>query len=355
MIWKCCLIILCLFVIVHAEDEKSTRNNPPPLDFGNLGGMFADLMKDEAISKVLGEIMKDTGGSQNMMNMMKQMMGDDDGMKNMMASMMGTQGIGKLFETFKNEHLQTDKVQEEEHEGKEVPEGDANKPDPLGDILGKIGGDPLGDILGKIGGAQGMEKLVDSFGGEEKIQQMMSNFAGPEGVGNLLDQLGTEEGLNKLLDNFGGDEGLTKLMENFGGEDAITKMMDSFLNGGGIDNLFGNQSPFGAMFKSMLGGEAGGIDEMMKGFLSGDGFKLPKVEPTPPPASPPLSPDLERFASLVETLGGLEKVVEMMNEMGMTDMLEKAGGVDALKTLLDQRKADAGSRVEASQDQHQEL
>ena len=51
-------------------------------------------------------------------------------------------------------------------------------------------------------------------------------------------------------------------------------------------------------------------------------------------------PDLTRFVELVDQLGGLDKVVEMMHEMGLSEMLEKAGGVAALQAAVEKHNAE---------------
>lgn len=214
-------------------------------------------------------------------------------------------------------------------------------------------------IFNRMGGAAGLMSIVTSFD-MIKISKLMA--AGTKAYKDFLGlvelvqkSFPTEKITGELMNAFGGADNLEDMAISVMGEDGQPNVMKLLMNEqfmGAITGMFLNKNFIGDLIEMMtneipfdtITSKLAGIAESVEDAVS----NKPKRKPKRKPKQIKASPDLSKFAALVDKLGGLDKVVDMMNEMGMADMLKEAGGKDALRELVKKQKKAKG-------DKHDEL
>jgi hypothetical protein len=209
----------------------------------------------------------------------------------------------------------------------------------FGDLMSTLGSTDFSELLDTFTRSGGLSAIFEEIGGLEGLREMMREATHPDKIAevakamkeqqpdvhNLLNQpevvsimklLGLHEVLEKHLsdpklihdafDQIANPDHLQEIIKKTFGEKGIDGILD---NDGPLMQMFDQASPFLEMFKNLL----------PKKKRISEGI------------------DLDKFVGLVDQLGGVEQVAKAMRDMGLGEMLEKAGGIAALQALLDEK------------------
>jgi len=210
----------------------------------------------------------------------------------------------------------------------------------------------LGDMdLFSLFGEGGISELLNEFGGMDGIHEAMQEVLNPESIAQVAKEMKENGGLHQVIQNpqflalmkalnmEHHPELMKQALDHMSDPQKIDAMIKEVLGDGGFKSLFTADGPLGKILDKnhpiggLLSGQGlGNLGQVAKTIQSLMEAFAPKKKP-----KLPADVDLHKFVSLVDKLGGVEKVADAMKDMGLGDMLEKAGGVAALKALMEER------------------